>query len=141
VRADLWREQLRRFGGRSDLSEAQRAFVRDTLAGLTPALYEQPAAQRHETAQRLQKHIAPLFTSKDHRRAWFEIGALGSVEPQSAPSLLSRLTGSFFASAHVPQCDCAGNDECTSGNCTHNACTLQDACGPAGRDTCWGLCS
>src|SRR5688572_16791158 len=45
VRASLWREQLRRFESRPDLTDAQRALVAEGRTLVTPALYErQPAA-------------------------------------------------------------------------------------------------
>jgi hypothetical protein len=44
TRADLWREQLRRFANYPNLSDAQRRFIRDTVEIVTPARYEAPRA-------------------------------------------------------------------------------------------------
>lgn len=145
VRAELWREHLRRFATRDDLNDTQRAFILQARADLSAASYtDRDPALRRAHSQKFWATAAPLFPSKEHQRAWF---VLGELTTSSTSRILSAASIGESAIAtnllQYPTCNC--NDfwgwlECSSGLCGGGTCHVEWACGPEGQDQCHGLC-
>jgi hypothetical protein len=144
VRAELWREHLRRFATRSDLNDAQRAFILQARANLSAATYtDRDPALRREQSRTFWASAAPLFPLAEHRRAWFVLG-----EVTTPARSLSAATGGSSAVnlklAQNPACNCNGDDGwlmCASGFCGGGVtCHLVWACGPEWQDMCDGWC-
>lgn len=146
VRAELWREHLRRFATSSDLNDTQRAFILQARADLSAATYTDRDPQlRREQSRKFWASADPLFPSPEHRRAWF---VLGEVTTPTAPRALPAASGGnptlMPNLLQYPACDCTplyGWLECASGLCGDGGmCYSRWACGPEGRDQCIGKC-
>jgi hypothetical protein len=147
VRADLWREQLHRFAARADVTAAQRAFILAERERLNADAYR-PAgdrAARRAKSQAFWASASPLFPSQEHRRIWFDIGAVvntprAQITATAAPRLISAPT----ALAQDPLCECSGvwsHIECAPGGyCDGDWCQSHGGCGPEGMDWCTGMC-
>ena len=127
IRAELWREHLRRFASRSDLNDTQRAFILKARADLSAATYtDRDPVLRREQSRKFWASAEPLFPSKAHRRAWFVLGELTTSRRRCALNL----------SQH-PTCNCNSWDGwlvCASGICGGGTCHAEWACGPEGWD-------
>jgi hypothetical protein len=145
ARAELWREQLRRFAQRPDLRDAQRSFIVSARAELSPATYAQDdVAARRLEVRRFWARAEPLFPTAEHRRVWFELGP-GVVRGQNSriAVLRDRMIAPFRAFAQPTPCDCNpewGWVECHPGSCVGVTCNVSWSCGPEGRDICGGVC-
>lgn len=146
VRAELWREHLRRFATRSELTDTQRAFILQARADLSAASYtdRDPALRRAES-QKFWASAEPLFPRMDHRRAWFVLGELTmpTTSRRSTATTVQQLALPANVLQH-PTCNC--NDwygwiECYPGTCGGGTCEVEWACGPEGQDQCHGLCA
>jgi hypothetical protein len=145
VRAELWREHLRRFATRAELTATQRAFILQARADLSAASYtDRDPALRRAQSRKFWASAEPLFPRMDHRRAWFVLGEM------TTPSTSHRLTAAAgpppaLATSLLlhPTCNC--NDffgwfDCYSGVCGGGTCNVEWACGPEGQHECHGRC-
>jgi len=138
VRSALVQDQLRRFRQRPDLSTAQRALVDEGLTLATPAFYEHEAAAS-EAVMTFWSRAGGMFTSREHRRGWFELGSV--VSPQRVTSLLDRLVNRFVANAQVPWCQCSTVwQDCPFSGCVSATCNWYVGCGPLLGYYCNGMC-
>jgi hypothetical protein len=138
VRAALVQEQLRRFRQRPELSTAQRALVDEGIPLAIPALYEHDAAARMAVTKFWSRADAS-FTSREHRRAWFELGSVTS--PQRETSLWDRLMRPFIAHAQTPYCECSTTwQDCGFAGCVSSFCNWYVGCGPFLGYYCNGMC-
>jgi hypothetical protein len=145
VRAELWREHLRRFATRADLNDQQRAFILQARADLSAATYtDRDPALRREQTRKLWASAAPLFPATEHRRAWFVLGELTTppVSPRSLENIRKTpaLPGTLLLD---PPCECNHQDGwlvCASHICGGGECHSVWACGFEGLDECMGLC-
>lgn len=145
VRAELWREHLRRFATRDDLNDTQRAFILQARADLSAATYtDRDPALRRADSRKFWSTAAPLFPSKEHQRAWFELGE--STTSGASYALAASTKPPALAAANLlqyPMCHCNPDDGwlvCLSGICGGGTCWSDWACGPEGQDECIGLC-
>jgi hypothetical protein len=147
VRAELWREHLRRFATRSDLNDQQRAFILNARADLSAATYtDRDPALRREQARKFWASAEPLFPSTEHRRIWFVLGEV--TTPSTSRGLPATAGGKSTLPLNLsqyPDCNCNGDDGwlvCASGHCGGGGiCHLVFACGPEGLDECDGRCT
>jgi len=148
VRAQVWREQLTRAARLPNLTDQQRAFLRDGASLITPTLYTHDT-QAKTAFDTLWQRAAPAFVTPRERRLWFALGAVvptagnASATPSSP---LDTLTRSFHASAQVrPPCNClrgAFNHCEFPARCRTAACQPSGwGCGPAALEECDGQCS
>jgi hypothetical protein len=126
ARAALWREQLDRFSRSPQLSDAQRALVREGIALTTPALYAGDKVAAAALAA-FWTRVHPAFDRKA-RAYWLVLGA-GLAAPAAA--------------AVEDWCGC--NDgygwfECESGLCPGGGCDEWLGCGPNWGHSCNGKC-
>jgi hypothetical protein len=143
VRAELWREHLRRFATRDDLNDTQRAFILQARADLSAASYtDRDPALRRAQSQKFWATASPLFPLAEHRRAWFGLGE--STASASAHRLTTATeANSALSLAQNPPCNCNNDDGwivCASGICGGTPCHSVWACGPLGWDRCDGWC-
>jgi hypothetical protein len=146
VRAELWREHLRRFATRDDLNDTQRAFILQARADLSAASYtDRDPALRRAQSQKFWASAAPLFPSKEHQRAWFVLGELTTPSTSHALSASTKEPSLMTANLlQYPPCECNGDDGwlvCSSGICGGGTCHHEWACGPEGQDLCDGRCT
>lgn len=141
VRAALMQEQLRRFRQRSDLSTAQRALVDEGIALAVPAFYEHdPAAS--DAVTKFWSRAGATFTSREHRRGWFEIGSVVASAPIPVTSLLDRLVNPFVVNAQTPFCECSVVwQDCSVSGCNSASCHWWVGCGPLLGYYCNGMCA
>lgn len=136
VRAELWREHLRRFATRVELTGAQRAFILQARAELSAASYtDRDPALRRAQSRKFWASAEPLFPSEEHRRAWFVLGD-GTTATGGSAALPVNLS-------QYPNCNCNNQDGwlvCASGVCGGGTCHVEWACGPEGWDRCDGWC-
>jgi hypothetical protein len=146
IRAELWREHLRRFATRSDLNDTQRAFILEARADLSAATYtDRDPTLRREQSRKFWASVEPLFPSAEHRRAWFVLGDV--TTPRTSHRLPATSGGSSILVSNLlqdPPCNC--NDfwgwlECPSGICRDEMCHTEWACGPEGQHQCNGRCA
>jgi hypothetical protein len=135
VRASLWREQLRRFESRPDLTDAQRALVAEGRTLVTPALYErQPAAMA--AYQTFWSRASVSFVSFDQQRAWADIGAVAGAKTTARPP-------KGKTNSDLPWCECnqgSGGVDCGGGGCYGGDCVAFGGCGSSGTLMCNGFC-
>jgi hypothetical protein len=130
ARAALWREQLDRFSRAPELSDAQRALVREGMTLTTPALYRHDpnaAAAMAAFWNRAQGAFA-----RDQRRIWFTLGAGLPVT-----SAVTRAMDDNWCNCN----DGWGWFECESGFCPGGGCHQRLGCGPSGGSACNGRCA
>jgi hypothetical protein len=130
ARAALWREQLDRFGRSPELSDAQRALVREGIALTTPALYRHDATAAAAMAAFWTR--AEGAFSRDQRRVWFSLGAGLAVT-----STATRVVDDNWCNCN----DGWGWFECESGFCPDGGCQERLGCGPSGGSACNGRCA
>jgi hypothetical protein len=147
VRADLWREQLRRFAARADLTNEQRAFILAERDRLNADDYRPASdrAARRAKGQAFWATAAPLFPSQQHRRIWFDIGAVVSTSrPNITATVTPPMISASTALAQYPLCECSGvwsHIECfPGGHCEGDPCYAYVGCGPEGMHWCEGMC-
>lgn len=141
VRAELWREHLRRFATRADLNDTQRTFILQARAELSAASYtdRDPALRRAES-QKFWTSAAPLFPLAEHRRAWFILGELTTRATATAARGDSTIALNL---AQAPPCNCNNDDGwlvCATGVCGGPPCHSVWACGLFGGERCDGWC-
>ena len=131
VRASLWREQLRRFESKADLSAAQRALVSEGFTLVTPALYEREPAAMH-AYQQFWSRASESFGSMEQRRAWSDLGAVAGAVSVAAKPPRTKSDGC--------QCNNAqGLFDC-GGPCYVSSCEPYVGCGSIGSSLCNGYC-
>jgi hypothetical protein len=129
TRAALWREQLERFSQSPQLSNAQRALVREGIALTTPALYAGDKAAAAALAAFWPRAQAAF--NRDERAYWLVLGA-----GLSGPSTVATAGESDW-------CECNngyGWLECESWLCPGGGCDEWLGCGPNGGHSCNGRC-
>lgn len=147
VRAELWREHLRRFATRSDLNETQRTFILQARAELSAATYtDRDPALRREQSRKFWAGAAPLFPLTEHRRTWFVLGE--PTTPDTSHGLSATTKKDSLVAVTLlqpPPCECNALDGwlvCPSGICGGGGiCHSTWACGPEGQDRCDGRCT
>ncbi len=141
VRAALWQEQLRRFAQRPELSVTQRELLLRAAALATPALYRRDP-ETANAVEELWTRAEKVFTSREQRRIWFDLGAV--VPPRLDSTLSDRFARPFQESAQGDFCECNiayGWLECASGFCSGGDCEWWVGCGPIGDRVCNGICA
>lgn len=145
VRAELWREHLRRFATRDDLNDTQRAFILQARADLTAATYtDRDPALRRAQSRKFWASAEPLFPSKAHQRAWFVLGELTTPDTsRRLPAATEKALALPASLLDPPICNCSdlfGWFECFPGHCGGGTCQVNWSCGPGGQDQCHGRC-
>jgi|SRR5581483_4062530 len=129
VKAALWREQIRRFSERPELTLTQRALAREGATLHTAALYERDPSARQAHAAFWQR-AAAAFADPLSQRAWTDLGA--------------SFTGPATAGTGQNYCECkigGGTGQCGGVSCGNPAgCTAVSGCGISGTETCNGMC-
>jgi hypothetical protein len=132
TRAALWREQLTRFARSSQLTDVQRALVREAITLTTPGLYagDRRAAEALRTFWTTRAGAA---FGREHRAAWL---TLGSVVSAAAPTSAAA-TGENW-------CGCSGAwawFDCESMSCPSAPCDEWLGCGLNWSAVCDGFCT
>lgn len=145
VRAELWREHLRRFATRDDLTDTQRAFILQARADLSAASYtDRDPALRRAQSRKFWASAEPLFPSKAHQRAWFLLGEGTTANTSHVSPAAPRENSLLPVNLAQPQvCNCNNADGwlvCASGVCGGPPCQVTWACGFEGQDRCDGWC-
>ena len=145
IRAELWREHLRRFATRSDLNDTQRAFILKARADLSAATYtDRDPTLRREQSRKFWASAEPLFPSKAHRRAWFVLGEVTTLSTsRDQPTTTKRMSVMTVNLSQYPPCHCNnfyGWIECPSGICGGEICDVDLGCGPEWLHECNGTC-
>lgn len=143
-RAALMQTQLREFRLRGDLTAEQRALIDEGIAIATPTLYRRDPAAR-EALLEFWGRAKGSFTSREHLRAWGDIGGMRHASRVSAMSLWERVTSPYLALAQEPICECNHGSpglDCGGGTCPGSiSCTPQvNGCGVFNLFACNGMC-
>jgi hypothetical protein len=141
VRAVLVQDQLRRFRQRADLSAAQRTLVDEGITLAVPAFYEHDTAATNAVTK-FWARAGATFASREHKRAWFELGSvMEPAPPQHVTSLLDHLVTPFVANAQIPFCECSVVwQDCAFSGCVSATCHWYVGCGPELGYYCNGMC-
>jgi len=144
ARAALWRDQLRQFSQRPDLSQRQRAIVLEAIALTTPAAYAEDA-QAGRRLSDFSSSAVSAFSTSSHRRVWFDLGVVVETSAAAAPSIWTQVTHAFRPAAQSPSCDCNkqfAQEDCPGGQCIDADCSWTDwGCGTAWAWPCKGMCT
>ncbi len=138
IRADLWREHLRRFAQEPNLLPEQRALIATAITLTTPELYEQNSSTS-QAFDRLWPDIERTFAGALRAR-WMDLAASPSHERPTRPWLT---TNASAQAAQAVNCGCNWilNDCWGAGNCVAGGCApMIRGCGPMARDGCNGTC-
>ncbi len=140
TQAALWREHLRRFSQRADLSDVQRQLIVEGISLTVPALYRHDAAA-NQALDEFWVRAKFTFSTRTEALPWFDMGR--AAEKQSHPtSLLDRLVAPFRAEAGTQWCECTTSwtEIFCPGSCVTSGCTFTNGCGLDGRSICNGMC-
>jgi len=139
----MWRTQLQLvLDHERNLSPAQQAFIRQSIAQATPESFE-PLA----TTPNVCPRVAELFADMKSKRLFNQLGTATTPSSALRPMLVSlteKIRAKFVTQADAEACNCHGHGFCECGSLSScmggNSCTHNMNCGCIWSSECDSVC-